>query len=68
MKALVVFGLFLLTAFLFGAGFYLSINDKSSWAYFLGAGVFSFIISAGVSGGIVTKEKEEEKPHEMGDN
>jgi hypothetical protein len=69
MKALIAFGLFLLTAFLFGAGFYLSINDKGAWGYFLGAGVFAFLISAAVSAGLVKEEEEEKKePTEMGDN
>lgn len=63
MKAFIVLGLFLLTAFLFGAGFYLSINDKSAWGYFLGCGVFTFLVSSGVAAGLM--KGEEEKPHEM---
>lgn len=70
MKILVSVSLFLLTGFLFVSGFWLALNEKEHWAYFLGAGVFSFLISAAVSSGLAALnnvEEEEKETCEMGD-
>jgi hypothetical protein len=70
MKILVSVGLFSLTGFLLFAGFWLALNNKDIWGYFLGAGVFSFLISAAVSSGLAAldaKQEEEQETCEMGD-
>jgi len=60
MKIIACLGLFLLTAFLFVASFYLITSDTLGWGYFLGAGIFSLLISASLAGGNAEKEEIED--------
>lgn len=62
MKQIVsIFLMFVQTMCLLGSGFYLADNNKNGWGWFVGLGVLSMFLLAGV---INQKEKEEES-HEM---
>lgn len=65
MKFVVIAFLFCMTAGLLGGSFYLSINNHSQWGYFLGAGVFAFLLSAACASSLVSEPDEEEDDHEM---
>lgn len=65
MKVLVTLSLFLFTAFLLGSSFWLALNDKGVWPWFLGVGVFSFLVSAAVGAGLATEKNEDDEEDDV---
>ncbi len=69
MKLLVILFLFLCTFGLLGGSFYQAIFDHWQWPYFLGAGIFCFLLSAAIGSALVAEGREEaELEEETPDN